>query len=87
MELIAIKFKCVCSPSHNLKPCEIFCLLPRLKTLKFIFVCLGCGKKRSDPGMLNDNALSNEAEILAAKMLGDMQQYEMLQNRIQATIK
>jgi hypothetical protein len=37
--------------------------------------------------MLNDNALSNEAEILAAKMLGDMQQYEMLQNRIQATIK
>lgn len=44
---------------------------------------LGCGKKRSDPGLLNENALSSEAAILAEKMLSDIQQYELFQNKLQ----
>ena len=44
----------------------------------------GCGKKRSDPGLLGDSAnLSGEAQLLAEKMLGDIQQYDLLQSRMQ----
>ena len=44
----------------------------------------GCGKKRSDPGLLGDSAnLSGEAQLLAEKMLGDIKQYDLLQSRMQ----